>query len=79
MAALNKYSPISPKLIQPAKTWVEEEGPKVHEALTVPSRFDYQRAEFRERQPFRYASSSSAAKFYKPEHEHASELTLVVS
>lgn len=66
MAALNKYTPISPKLIQPAKTWVEEEGPKIHEALAVPSRFDEQRAEFRERQPFRYASSSSAAELCKP-------------
>lgn len=56
MAALNKYQPIPPTLTQPVKTWVEEEGPKVHEALSTPSRFDYQRAAFTQRDPDRYAS-----------------------
>ncbi|KAI9823115.1 MAG: hypothetical protein M1826_000266 [Phylliscum demangeonii] len=51
MAVLNKYGTLSPRLIQPAKAWIEEEGPSMHEALATPSRFDYQRAEFTQRQP----------------------------
>ncbi len=54
MAALNKYVPIPPRLIAPAKAFIEDEAPaKVHEALATNARFDYHRAEFIPREPNR--------------------------
>lgn len=54
MATFNKYDPVPLNIIQPAKTWVEEEGAKVHQALATQSRFVYDRAEFIQRQPHLY-------------------------